>query len=126
VISATLRKLRYRAGMRVAVLDAPAGFEAELAGAEDLVRVRRLGTQLDLVHTFVTRRAQLLREAPRLRAALAPDGILWVSYPKGKALGTDLDRDVIRTSLAPAGLEAVAIVAIDDIWSALRLKAVTR
>ena len=55
-------------------------------------------------------------------ATLAPGGILWVCYPKAKALGTDLNRDVVRMSVARAGLETVAIVAVDDFWSALRCK----
>jgi hypothetical protein len=123
VIGTTLKKLRYRPGMRVAVLGAPVGFEQELAaGARDLVRVGSLGKDLDLVQTFVTRRAQLARDAPRLKAALAPHGILWVCYPKGRALGTDLDRDLVRETAAGAGLRAVAVVAIDPIWSALRVK----
>ncbi len=118
----TLRKLRYRPGMRVAVMGAPAGFEAELAAAEDVVRVRRLGKNLDLVQAFFTRRAHLVREAPRLKKALAPRGILWLCYPKARALGTDLNRDVVRTTVAQAGLETVALVAVDDVWSALRCK----
>jgi len=114
----TLRKLRYKPGMRVAVTGAPAGFEAELARA-GLSRGRK---DLDLVQAFFTRRSDLERALPRLRASLGPRGILWVCYPKGKALGTDLDRDVVRATAARADLTAVALVAVDDVWSALRVK----
>jgi hypothetical protein len=118
----TLRKLRFKPGMRVAVLDAPAGFEAELGRAKDLTRSRRLSGPLDLVQAFYTRRTQFERDASKLAAALAPKGILWVCYPKAKALGTDLNRDVLREAGAELGLEAVAQVAIDAVWSALRFK----
>jgi hypothetical protein len=123
VISATLRKLRFAAGARAFVSGAPAAFEAQLGKAKEIVRVRRLGPSCDVVQAFYTRLAQLERDADRLRAAINGGGILWICYPKGKALGTDLDRDVIRRAMAEHGLEAVAIVAIDEVWSALRCKA---
>ena len=108
--------------MRVAVLGAHTGFEAELATAKDITRVRRLEKNLDLVQAFFTRRVHVERDVPRFIASLATGGILWLCYPKAKALGTDLNRDVLRVSVARGGLEAVAIVAIDDVWSALRCK----
>lgn len=114
----TLKKLRYKPGMKVAVTGAPAGFEAELAKAD----VTRGRTGLDLAQAFFTRRSELERALPRLRTSLGPRGILWLCYPKGKALGTDLDRDVVRTSAARAGLQSVALVAVDEVWSALRVK----
>lgn len=114
----TLKKLRYKPGMRVAVTGAPAGFEADLARA-DLVRGRK---DLDIVQAFFTRKSELERALPRLRTSLAPRGILWLCYPKAKALGTDLDRDVVRASAGKAGLTAVALVAVDQVWSALRVK----
>jgi hypothetical protein len=117
----TLKKLRYRPGMKVQVTGAPAGFEAELAGAG----VTRGRKDLDLAQGFFTRRSDLERALPRLRASLGPGGILWLCYPKGKALGTDLDRDVVRAAAARAALTAVALVAIDAVWSALRVKPAT-
>jgi hypothetical protein len=45
-----------------------------------------------------------------------------VSYPKGKALGTDLNRDIAAALLHAFGLEGIFQVAIDDTWSALRFK----
>ena len=113
----TLKKLRYKPGMKVAVTGAPAGFEAELARA-DLTRGR---TGLDLAQAFFTRRSELERALPRLRTSLGPRGILWLCYPKGKALGTDLDRDVVRETAARHRLRTVALVAVDGVWSALRV-----
>jgi hypothetical protein len=49
---------------------------------------------------------------------------VWISYPKGKALQTDLNRDIVRVTLVPLGLEVVSQVAIDETWSALRAKSV--
>jgi hypothetical protein len=104
-VSPTLQKLRYKPGMRVRVLGAPAGFEAELAAAKH-------------------RRAPLERDVARLRASIGPHGVLWVCYPKAKALGTDLNRDVVRGSVGRVGLRVVSLVAVDEVWSALRCKRV--
>ena len=124
MISPTLRKLRYKPGARVCVVGAPAAFEAQLAAAVDVARQEKLGKDLDLVQAFFTRRAHLERDVSRLKAALGDRGLLWICYPKAKALGTDLSRDVVRQTVAGAGLEAVAIVAVDEVWSALRCKRV--
>lgn len=117
----TLHKLRYRPGMRVAVHGAPAGFEAQVARAKDVTRAGARATGLDLVQAFFTRRAHLVRGLDRLGRALAPDGILWICYPKAGALGTDLNRDLIRETVAGAGWATVAQVAVDEVWSGLRL-----
>jgi hypothetical protein len=121
-MGSTLTKLRYRPGMRVAVLGAPAGFEAELVTAKGVERVRTLEKDLDLVQAFFTRRSNLDRELTRLKGSLGPKGILWLCYPKGRALDTDLNRDVVRELAARKGLRAVSIVAVDAVWSALRCK----
>jgi len=122
VISPTLRKLRYRAGVRAYVEGAPAAFEAAMAGAPEIQRLDRLGERLDVVQAFFTRKNQLARELPRLRDALTERGTLWICYPKSRALGTDLNRDLIRGVAARAGLRTVALVAIDGVWNALRCK----
>lgn len=117
----TLRKLHYRPGMRVAVHGAPAGFEAQVVRAKDVTRAGARATGLELVQAFYTRRAHLVRGLDRLGRTLAPGGILWICYPKAGALATDLDRDLIRETVADAGWKTVAQVAVDDVWSGLRL-----
>ncbi len=49
--------------------------------------------------------------------------MLWVTYPKGTSkVKADINRDIIREYARTIGLEAVALVSVDDTWSALRLK----
>src|SRR5919201_5179260 len=114
------QKLLLKPGMHAAVLQAPASYEPLLAEVPSGVKVSRQlnGDVFDFVHYFATRREELLREGPRLRDALRPNGILWVSYPKGKAIPTDLNRDIVRITLASLGLEVFSQVAIDEVWSA--------
>ena len=123
-MSATLKKLRYKPGARVCVIGAPAAFEAELATAKSVARAEKLEQDLDLVQAFFTRRANLKADLSRLEASIGARGILWICYPKAKALGTDLTRDVVRQLVVRAGLATVAIVAVDEVWTALRCKRV--
>lgn len=118
-----LKKLRYRAGMRVYLRDAPAGYEAAVRELE-VTQLARLRGTIDLGHAFFTRAGQVDRVVPALALHLAPTGILWLSYPKAGQLATDLDRDILARRVERMGLSTVAIVAIDAVWSALRCKLV--
>ncbi len=121
--SDVLKKLRIKSGHRAAILDAPASYRELLAGAPEGVELAEsLDGQFDFIHCFVTRKADLERMAPELRAAMRPESILWVSYPKGQAIPTDLKRDIAWQVLADAGLKAVAQVAMDEVWTAMRFK----
>ena len=115
------QKLLLKPGMRVAVIASPPGYVDQFPS--DVKVEQHLGDgQYDFIQLFATRKDQLLSEGPRLRQALKPNGLLWVAYPKGKALPTDLNRDVVRVTLAELKLEVVTQVAIDETWSALRAK----
>jgi hypothetical protein len=116
-----LEKLRYKPGQRAIVLHAPDSYTPTVAS---LALEPKLEGQFDFVHVFVTKRDDVQREAPGWRAALKPSGVLWSSYPKGKAVPTDLNRDSLYQTALAAGLQAVSQVAIDDTWSALRFKRV--
>jgi hypothetical protein len=117
-----LQKLLLKSGQRAAVVNAPASYEPVAAQVPGVMR--SLDGQVDFIHVFATRREELLKEGPRWREALRPNGLLWVSYPKGKSIPTDLNRDVVRTTLNEVGLDPVSQVAIDEVWSALRCKPV--
>jgi hypothetical protein len=111
-------KLRYSPQQRAAVLNAPTGYVQHFAGEVS----QELDGTVDFLQVFATRRHELLRDGPTWRSALAPGGILWVCYPKGQSLETDLNRDVVRVTLAEVGLEVVSQVAVDEVWSAMRAK----
>jgi hypothetical protein len=123
--AALFKKLQIKPGMRIAVLHAPTEFEKLLKKLPNGVdRAASVRGEFDLIHTFATAKRAATGEAPKLAKALRPGGILWVSYPKGKQMATDLSRDVLRVELEQVGLEAVSQIAIDEVWSALRFKPV--
>jgi len=116
------RKLGFKPGMTAVFLDAPDHLET-LLGELDGVTVRRtLRGHADLVLCFVTRRRDLERRAARLRRAVAPDGMVWVCWPKQASKApTDVVEDVVRDVLLPTGLVDVKVAAVDETWSGLKL-----
>ena len=117
------RKLGFKPGMRAAVLGAPKGFGETLGELPDGVEVAgRLGGGKDLVVVFVSRRAQLERRLGALRRAIAPDGMVWVAWPKrSSGVETDMTEDVVRDVALPDGLVDTKVCAIDETWSGLKL-----
>ena len=81
-----------------------------------------LRAPLDLVVCFVTARRDFERRLPKLRAALAPAGMLWIAWPKrASGVPTDMTEDVVREVALPTGLVDTKVAAIDATWSGLRL-----
>ena len=67
----------------------------------------------------------LAKGLPGCKRQLEPGGTIWVAYIKGtSSKKTDINRDSIRDYVATIGLDTMSQIAIDDDWSALRLKVV--
>ncbi len=120
-----LQKLRMKPGQRAAVVGAPESVRAAVTDVPEGVTLSEsLDGQFDFILCFVTTRTRAEQMAPSLKVAMKPGAILWISYPKGKAIPTDLNRDLLFGAMQAFGLRAVSNVAIDEIWSALRFKVV--
>jgi hypothetical protein len=116
------KKLGFKSGMTAAFLDPPAQLDG-LLGELDGVSVKRaLRGRVDIVLCFVTARRDLERRAGRLREAIAPDGMVWICWPKrASKVATDVTEDVVRDVLLPTGLVDVKVAAVDETWSGLKL-----
>jgi hypothetical protein len=117
------RKLGLASGQAIALVGAPDGFPATLEPMPDGVRVRTaVRGHLDVVVLFTTERAELARRLRALGAAIHPDGMLWIAWPKkASKVPTDVTEDVVRAEALPLGLVDTKVCAIDDVWSGLRL-----
>lgn len=118
------RKLGYRPGTRAWVAGAPAGYR-RLLGLPGEVRVswiRRPERGLRFVHVFARESPSLRKALGTLRGTIAPDGVVWVSWPK-KASGvpTDITESRIREIALPMGFVDVKVCAVDETWSGLKL-----
>ena len=78
--------------------------------------------EADVVLFFTTERAELERRIERLGAAIFPDRMLWIAWPKrASKVPTDVTEDVVREIALPIGLVDTKVAAIDATWSGLRL-----
>ncbi len=119
-----VRKLGIRPQTTVVLLAAPPGF-VELLGPlpDGVVLGNRVQGPLDLAVLFATRRVALLRRFDETAEALAPDGGLWVAWPKKASpvrVPTDLDFRSVQQVGIEAGLVDNKICAIDAVWTAVR------
>lgn len=119
------RKLGIKPGHRVALLDAPAGFEATLDGLPYGVVIRpglAADVPTDVIVLFVTERHELQAHLDEIRRGMAQDGGFWVAWPKrASKVPTDVTEDVVREVALPTGLVDNKVCAINEIWSGLRL-----
>ena len=80
----------------------------------------KLDGDFGYVHFFALTQAEMDDNFPKLKAHLAPSGMLWVSWPKARKLDTDLTLpQVIRIGYSHGLVESTAL-SIDDTWSALK------
>jgi hypothetical protein len=117
------QKLGIKSGMRVIAIGAPKKYRELLGKLPDGVEFsNQPHVNSQFIHFFVIRRSDLEKRLPQLRATLADDGILWVSWPKKSAdIMTDVTEDVIRVVALPLGLVDVKVCAVDATWSGLKL-----
>jgi hypothetical protein len=122
-IAPLTKKLKLKPGLRAAVIDADPGYLERL----DLPPGRTIQTDLegplDWIQVFVKSSAELAAVTPRIKAAIDPNGLVWISYPKGSSkMQTDLTRDKGWGPLEGADLMWLSLVSIDDTWSAFGLR----
>ena len=114
-------RLQVKGDRRLAVIGASAALE-KTVGAD---RVRTEAAKADVALLFAADRAALDKNLPTLLKTISTTSILWIAYPKlSSKLAADLSRDVIHALAPKYGLDTVSQIAIDEDWSALRLKRV--
>ena len=114
-------KLGIKPEMRIAILQAPRGYERTLGKLPQGRRGASAAGALDFVQFFTSERQELERRFAALARALAPAGMLWISWPKkASGVATDLTEDVIRVIGLAHGLVDVKVAAVDDVWSGLK------
>jgi len=118
------KKLGIKSGSVVFAIAAPREYRSWLAPIpEDVSFVAKPPKAgCDLVHLFATSLAELKRDLPKARAAMKPDGALWVSwYKKAAKIPTDVTEDEVRRLALATDLVDVKVCAVTDVWSGLKL-----
>ena len=117
-----VKKLGIREGSRVALVNAPAGFRAQLKDLPDDVSfLKPVAKSLDLILFFVLSEQALARDFPKLAARLTTSGMIWIAWPKkSSGVATDLGFERVQRIGLDAGLVDVKICAVDETWSGLK------
>ena len=117
------KKLGIKDGSKVVLTGAPAGYKKLLDPVPNDVRfASKAGQETDLVHLFVTDKAELGTRLRALRKTLRPAAAVWVSWPKKSSkVPTTITEDVIREVALPLGWVDVKVCAVDEVWSGLKL-----
>lgn len=114
------KKLGIKPGHRVLLLSAPEPFELELP--EDVKVGRAARGKADVIVSFHTERADLVRRMPKLRETMEPAAGLWIAWPKRTSkVPTDLTENVVRELALANRLVDNKVAALDEKWSGLRL-----
>jgi hypothetical protein len=125
-MAATFSKLKVKGHDEILVLNSPPSFETELAGLKGVVvhyspaKMKRISFLL----AFVTSASDIEKVAPVVAAKAEGDPMIWVAYPKktSKKYRSTIDRDSGWDALSAVGFRGVAMIAIDDDWSAKRVR----
>ena len=115
-------KLHLKSGMSAALLHVPRDLEGKL-GIPAEVTTFREATDAQFVLEFARTQAEAEARLAALAGQVGEKTVAWIAYPKGsRAAGHDLNRDTVAAYARTVGLVAVSNVAIDDTWSALRIR----
>lgn len=112
-------KIGVKEGSRSILLGAPKVVTEALSATGAKVG-KTLSGSFQYIHLFVQTHADLDARFPELKKHLAEGGMLWISWPKGWALGTDLSlRRIIETGYRHGMVESKTI-SVDETWSAIK------
>jgi hypothetical protein len=119
------RKLGFDAAVSPVVIGPPGDY-ADLIGIPAAPMVlasdAALPAGLAYLHVFTVQRAEMEAVLTAARTALAPTGMVWISWPKKSSkVPTDITEDTIREVCLPMGFVDVKVCAVTHVWSGLKL-----
>jgi len=120
------KKLHIKSGLILVVLNSPEGYLARLKPLPQKAAIsEKIIKNCDFIQYFVSSVADLEKALPVCRNSIKDSGSIWITYPKKSSkIKTDLNRDISFPVLKKNGFTGVAIVSIDETWSAFRIKPV--
>lgn len=116
------QKLGFMPGKKVHLCNEPHNY-FELLGnyPDEVVFCEVLHNNINIVHFFTSEMGELLALLPVFKDAVFPDGMIWLSYPKGASkMETDIDQGMLRSIFNDFGMVDLKICAIDNNWTAMK------
>ncbi len=106
-------------GARAILIDAPVE-AVDAMHLPDIEINTALNGDFDYIHLFIKEQSNLREQFPVLKSHLKSGGMLWVSWPKGGQLETDLNiKNIIKIGY-DFGLVESTSLSITAIWSGLK------
>jgi hypothetical protein len=119
-----VRKLGIKEGMACLFLQTPEYYFELLEGlpkVQTLTLEHAEDLSVDFIHAFFRYENELLEHWDAMKAKLKMNGMLWISWPKGKSkLEKNLNENLIRHIGLTGGLVDVKVCAVDEDWSGLK------
>ena len=113
------QKMGIKPGWRAHVVGAPEGV-VDTLGLPPVEIASELTGEFDYLHLFVRTQEQMRQKFPALVPHLAPQGKLWLSWPKARKLGSDLSLPKVIEIGYDFGLVESTCLRVDDTWAGLR------
>jgi hypothetical protein len=116
------KKLGIKDGFCVSFFAPPSDVMSELKESLAGCKLNQNGkVPLDFAMIFTKSKSELSKEFKRVSKALAPAGMLWISWPKkSSGVATDITENIVRDIGLAIGLVDVKVCAVTDIWSGLK------
>lgn len=118
-----VQKLGIKPGFCIFVDGLPVAY-GDIVGAlpDDVTIAKTAKAPLDLVHVFTTEAKGFAAKLRSYRKLIAPDGMIWASWPKkASGVATDVTETLVRETALANGLVDIKVCAVDDVWSGLKL-----
>ena len=117
-------KLLLKAENRVLLVNQPSDYTSILNPLPKGITFHKEAEgHFNAIHLFVQNKSSLKSELKRLISLMTQDTIIWIIYPKKSSkVSSDLHMNDTWAELAEFNLSPVASIAIDDTWTAIRLK----
>lgn len=114
--------IQIQADMRVLLINSPDEYLSSVQRVVALIdtSLDAKENEYDFIQIFYIQSDKLSQDFPKLKAALAQFGKLWVSWPKAKKLDTDLNLDAVIKIGYANGLVESNNIRIDDVWTSLK------
>jgi hypothetical protein len=88
--------------------------------SDDVTVVSDVNESTDVAVIFARSQSDLLQQSEKFLGTLTGTRAVWFCYPKGGR--ADLNRDTLIREMGGFGWRAISNVAVDDTWSAVRVR----
>lgn len=117
------RKLKIKAGQSVLLLNADGALRDELIQLPGITVDEKATGDYGVSIAFCTTKQDFEKILPKLTRAYKARSLLWIAFPKkNSGIQSDLGMYEGWEALSGSGFEGIAMISLNDTWSACRLR----